>query len=74
MDSTPTMAFTASYRMAFPAFFDPSVFEATFASTSDMASEASASPAPSVASSRSSFTCKNGSAWPFTSCSALYPL
>ena len=59
--------------MAFPAFLEPSVLDATLARTSDMASLASASPAPSLASSRSSFTCKNGSACPPTSCSAEYP-
>ena len=36
MLSTPTMALTASYRIAHPAFFEPSVFEATFARTSDI--------------------------------------
>lgn len=59
--------------MALPAFLAPSVLDATLARTSDMASLASASPAPSLASSCSSFTWRNGSACPPTSCSAEYP-
>jgi hypothetical protein len=71
-DSTPTTHRTASYKTAAPAFFPAFTFDATFAKQSDIKSDASASPAPSTRSRRRSFTCKNGSCCPPTSCSAEY--
>ena len=56
MDCTPMMVCTHSYRMAFPAFRAPSVFVATCAKMSLMASLAAASPAPRIRSSLS--TCR----------------
>ena len=53
MDCTPMMVCTHSYRMAFPAFRAPSVFVATCARMSLMASLAAASPAPRIRSSLS---------------------
>lgn len=60
---------TVSYKIVLPTFLLVSVFVATCAKISFIASDASESLCPKILNKRKIFTCKNGSLTPLTSCS-----